>query len=99
MYIFFVVLHVVACVGLILVVLMQSGKGGGLSGLTGGGSSGGEQLFGASAGISFVKKVTVGFVLVFLFTSLVLTLVASRRGLSSVTSQYPMAPMSGAAGQ
>ncbi len=93
MYYLFVVIHVVACISLIFIVLMQSGKGGGLSGLTGGGG-GGEQLFGASTGMALIKKVTVGFVLTFLLSSLVLTVIASRKGARSVTSQYPMAPVS-----
>ena len=94
MYYFLLIVHLTACISLILIVLLQSGKGGGLSGLMGGGG-GAEQIFGASTGMAFVKKVTVAIAVTFVLTSLLLTIVVSRKGLSTVTRQYqPTAPIS-----
>jgi len=94
MYFFLLIVHLTACISLILIVLLQSGKGGGLSGLMGGGG-GAEQIFGASTGMAFVKKVTVAMAITFVLTSLLLTIVVSRKGLSTVTRQYqPTAPIS-----
>ncbi|MDD5491385.1 MAG: preprotein translocase subunit SecG, partial [bacterium] len=39
MFVFLVSIHIVVCIWLIVIVLLQAGKGGGLSGLFGGGSA------------------------------------------------------------
>lgn len=85
-------IHVVVCVLVILTVLLQSGKGAGFAGLTGGG--GGDALFSAPSGSSFIRKVTTGFAVAFFTTSLLLTYLAARRGTRSVTQSLaiPMAP-------
>ncbi|MCB4791007.1 MAG: preprotein translocase subunit SecG [Elusimicrobia bacterium] len=88
MYVMVVVLHVIVCIGLVLIVLLQSGKGGGIAGLFGGGGS--DQLFSAPSGMIFIKKVTVVMAIVFILTSLFLTISTSRREFSSVTSRIPI---------
>lgn len=69
------IVYILACIFLILVVLLQSGKGGGLSGMLGG--AGGNPLtdtFGASGAEKTLSKwTTVAAVLFFTF-SLLLTL-------------------------
>jgi preprotein translocase subunit SecG len=100
MYTMVVILHVIVCAGLILIVLLQSGKSGGISGLFGGGGS--DQLFSAPSGMAFIKKVTVVMAVVFIITSLFLTISTSRREFSSVTSRIPIpveAPQPPAPGQ
>jgi protein translocase SecG subunit len=47
-------IHVVACVLVILVVLLQSGKGAGFSGIFGGGGS--DAVFSAPSGSQFIRK-------------------------------------------
>jgi preprotein translocase subunit SecG len=91
MYTIVLIVHLIACVSLILIVLLQAGKGGGISGLFGGGGS--DQLFSAPTGMAFIKKVTVIMAVVFLLTSLSLTLISSRLGMKSVTSQIPYIPV------
>jgi len=91
MYTIILTFHVIACISLILIVLLQTGKGGGLSGLFGGGGS--DQLFNAPSGMAFIKKVTVVMAIVFTFTSLSLTVFSSRIGMRSVTSQIPYIPV------
>jgi preprotein translocase subunit SecG len=88
MYGFVVFLHIVVCVGLILVVLFQAGKGAGLGNLFGGG--GGDQLFSAPSGSAFIRKLTTGMAVVFIFTSLGLTMLTSRRSSRSLLEQIPM---------
>ena len=91
MYIFILIIHVVVCIGLILIVLLQAGKGSGIAGLFGGGGS--DQLFSAPSGMAFVKKATVVMAIMFMLTSLLLTILTSRLGVRSVTSQIPYIPV------
>lgn len=56
MYGLLLVLFVIVCVFLILVVLMQSGRGGGLSGAFGGG--GNQTVFGGRGAVDFLGKAT-----------------------------------------
>jgi preprotein translocase subunit SecG len=87
MYSVFVFIHIVVCVGLILVVLFQAGKGAGLGNLFGGG--GGDQLFSAPSGTAFIKKVTTGMAVIFIITSVMLTLMSSRRNNRSLLESLP----------
>ena len=88
MYEFLMVVHVVACLGMILFVLLQTGRGAGLSMFGGGGDS----LINTPSGSSFMKKLTAGLAATFAFTSLFLTLLSDRTGMSSVTSKAPPMP-------
>lgn len=88
MYGFIVFVHMIVCVGLILVVLFQTGKGAGLGGLFGGG--GGDQLFSAPSGSAFLRKTTTGMAIVFVLTSISLTILASHRAQRSLMEQIPM---------
>lgn len=87
MYSVFVLIHIIVCVGLILVVLFQAGKGAGLGNLFGGG--GGDQLFSAPSGTAFIKKVTTGMAVVFIITSVMLTILSSRRSHRSILESLP----------
>ena len=89
MYGFIVFVHIVVCVGLVMVVLFQSSKGAGLGNLFGGG--GGDQLFSAPSGSAFIRKLTTTMAVVFILTSILLTIVSSRRNQTSVMEQMPFA--------
>jgi preprotein translocase subunit SecG len=91
MYGIVVFIHIIVCIGLILLVLFQAGKGAGLGNLFGGG--GGDQLFSAPSGSAFIRKLTTGMAIVFVLTSLSLTLITSQRNQRSLMEQLPMAPM------
>jgi preprotein translocase subunit SecG len=71
------ILHVLLCVFLILVVLLQAGKGGGM-GLAFG-SSGAQTVFGGSGAGNFLTRVTAGIAAAFMLTSLTLAYIASAR--------------------
>src|SRR5258708_104430 len=88
MYGFLVFIHIIVCIGLILVVLFQAGKGAGLGNLFGGG--GGDQLFSAPSGSAFIRKLTTTMAVMFVFTSLCLTLLTSRRNQHSLMERIPM---------
>jgi len=64
------VLFVLTCIVLIIIVLLQKGRGGGLSAAFGG--AGGHSAFGSKTGDVFTK-ITIGIVAVFLILSMVLT--------------------------
>ncbi len=80
--------HVVLCALVILVVLIQSGKGAGLSGVFGGGGS--DAVFSAPSGSSFIRKVTAGVAIAFFVSSLLLTYLGARRGARTVIREFPM---------
>lgn len=81
-------LHVIACLLMILVVLLQTGRGAGLSVFGGGGDS----LITTPTGSSFMKNLTSILAGAFAFTSLFLTLLSSRAGMSSVTNRVALPP-------
>jgi preprotein translocase subunit SecG len=70
-----IVIHVVICIGLIIGILLQSGKGSDLGAAFGGSS---QTLFGSSGAIPFLNKVTAGVAIGFMITSLSLAFLASR---------------------
>lgn len=88
MYHFLLTVHIVACLGMILFVLLQTGRGAGLQMFGGGGDS----LISTPSGTSFMKKFTAGLAATFAFTSLFLTLLQNRSGMSSVTSKFDATP-------
>jgi preprotein translocase subunit SecG len=68
------VLHVIICIFLILVVLLQQGKGGGLSGSLGGGAA---QVFGGRGAGNFMTRLTSVMAIMFMVTSLSLAYLSS----------------------
>ena len=68
MEIFLLVVHVLVCVVLILVILMQPGRSGGLSGGAFGGMGGGTTMFGGGGAVPFLAKVTTYVGIIFALT-------------------------------
>lgn len=71
-----VILHVVISLFLILVVLVQQGKGADLAGAFGGGGS--QTAFGARGATTLLHKLTTGFFVAFVLTSLALGILQGR---------------------
>ena len=71
------VLHILACAFLILVVLLQPGKSGGL-GAFGGGAA--QQVFGGRGATSILTKITWWTAGVFFVTSVTLAYLSSSTG-------------------
>lgn len=72
-------LHVLVCVFLIFVVLLQQGKGADLS-VFGGGTT--QTAFGARGATTLLHKLTVGSFVIFVITTLAIGLPQLRRGSS-----------------
>src|SRR2546426_12434066 len=81
-------IHVFACFFLIVVVLLQTGKGADMGAVFGGGS---QTLFGSSGAGNFLTKLTAGTAIAFMVTSLILTYGASRNPSSALLRQLPAA--------
>jgi preprotein translocase subunit SecG len=69
-----IVVHVIACIFLMLVVLIQPGKGGGLGAFTGAGA---QQVFGGRGAGNFLTKTTWATAAVFFSTSITLAYLSS----------------------
>jgi preprotein translocase subunit SecG len=82
MYIALSVIHVLIAISLILLVLLQSGKGADIGAAFGGGSS--QTVFGGRGAATFLSKATSAMAILFMLMSITLTLLASQRGTSSV---------------
>jgi preprotein translocase subunit SecG len=76
------VIHILVCLILILIVLLQSGKGADLAGAFGGGGS--QTAFGARGTATFLSKLTTGAAVIFMLTSFALTVFTTRDRGSSV---------------
>lgn len=72
----FIVLHVIIAVSLIVIVLLQQGKGAEAGSAFGGGNS--SSLFGSLGAMPFLTKLTVALVAMFFVTSLSLAVLASK---------------------
>ena len=71
MTVFFTTLHVIVCAVLIVVVLLQHGKGADMGAVLGGG--GGNTVFGSRGAGNFFTKLTTGAAIIFMGTSLILS--------------------------
>ena len=70
------IIHVIVSIGLILVVLLQTGKGAEVGAVFGGSSA---TIFGSSGAGNFLTKLTSGMAIVFMITSLTLGYFAGRK--------------------
>ena len=83
-----IVIHIVVCIALIMIVLLQTGKGADMGAAFGGGSS--QTLFGSTGASTFLSKATTAAAVIFMLTSLSLAYVSSHRsGGQSVVSDNP----------
>lgn len=80
-----IILHVIVCIALILIVLLQTGKGADMGAAFGGGGS--QTLFGSTGASSFLSKATTAAAVVFMVTSLSLAYVSTNQVGGSVMEQ------------
>ncbi len=76
------VLHVLVCLSLVGIVLIQGGKGADIGATFGAGAS--HTIFGATGGQSFIAKMTTSAAIVFMLTSLTLSMFWGQAGSSSI---------------
>lgn len=92
-------LHVLICILLIVVVLLQQTRGAGMSSVFGGGGT--DSLFGGKGATPFFIKITSGLAIGFFLTSLFLVLISRRpesktaveKGLKTEIPTVPASPI------
>lgn len=96
---FLVIIHVLVCIALMIVVLLQAGKGADIGATFGGGGS--NTLFGSRGAGTFLTKLTAVFGTLFMLTSLGLAILSGAGMGGSVVPATPAkkaAPMPGSPG-
>jgi len=81
-----IILHVMVCFALILIVLLQAGKGAEMGAAFGGAS---QTIFGSSGAMGFLSKLTTVAAVIFMITSLLLTFTTTKRA-STVMKERPV---------
>ena len=81
------IVHVLMCLILIAIVLLQTGKGASMGAAFGGAS---QTLFGSAGPANFLNKITTIAAVVFMITSFTLTIISSRG--TSTSSKMLNAP-------
>ena len=89
MYTLVLILHVIVSLALILIVLLQTGKGAEMGAGFGGGSN--QTIFGSRGAATFLSKVTTGAAVIFMLTSLSLAYLTSQRTGSVIREAAPAA--------
>jgi preprotein translocase subunit SecG len=89
MFTLIIVVHLMACIALIAIVLLQTGKGAEMGAAFGGAS---QTLFGGSGGSSFMSKLTTAAAVIFMITCLFLSFMyrPGARGGHSVMTDIPV---------
>ena len=87
MSILLIIIHIVVSVALIMIVLLQTGKGADMGAAFGGGSS--QTLFGSTGAATFLSKATTAAAIIFMVTSLGLAYLSSHRTGESVVTGSP----------
>ncbi|MEO6667706.1 MAG: preprotein translocase subunit SecG [Nitrospiria bacterium] len=84
-----VVVHVLVCLIMIGVILLQSGKGAEIGAAFGGSS---QTIFGSRGAATFLSKMTVGAATLFMLTSLSLSLLSKQGSIApSIVDTIPSA--------
>jgi len=76
-----ILIHVSVCLGLILIVLLQRGKGSDMGAAFGGSS---QAIFGSRGATTFLHKVTAAIAIIFMLTSLGLAFLFGRGATTSI---------------
>src|SRR5438874_11903594 len=89
-------IHIMVCITMIIIVLLQQGKGADVGAVFGGSSS---TVFGASGAGNILTKITWGCAVIFFATSIVLAYASTRRVSSSIFEGHAVVPQSVPAGK
>jgi preprotein translocase subunit SecG len=82
MFALFITIHILVSIALIVVVLLQAGKGAEMGATFGTGGS--QSLFGVGGGATFLSKLTTYAAIIFMSTSLILAYMSSKPTTSSI---------------
>jgi preprotein translocase subunit SecG len=80
-----VTLHVIVCLALIMIVLLQTGKGADMGATFGGGST--QTLFGSTGASTFLSKATTVAAIIFMVTCFLLAYLSAHRQSSSIMEE------------
>lgn len=84
---FLVILHVTVCLAVVLVVLLQAGKGADIGATFGSGGS--QTIFGSRGAGTFLTKLTAIAGTIFMLTSLALAITSSHGTRASIIGETP----------
>ncbi|MBW1740195.1 MAG: preprotein translocase subunit SecG [Deltaproteobacteria bacterium] len=87
---FIIIIHIIVAIALILIVLLQTGKGADMGAAFGGGGS--QTLFGSGGASTFLSRLTAIAAIIFMLTSLGLAYLSSHRATKSVMTQISIPP-------
>ena len=76
-----IAVHIIVCIALILIVLLQTGKGASMGAAFGGST---QTVFGATGSADFFEKITTAVAVIFMLTSLTLTYASVKRGAKTI---------------
>ena len=79
------IIHIMMCVLLVLIVLLQTSKGADIGAAFGGGSS--QTLFGSAGPGGFLTKITTGVAIIFMITSIGLAYFSSHKTGASIMKE------------
>jgi preprotein translocase subunit SecG len=84
-----IVLHIIVSMALIAIVLLQTGKGASIGAAFGGSS---QTVFGSRGPASFLHKLTTAAAVIFMLTSLGLSIYKSRQARASIVTNQTQSP-------
>jgi preprotein translocase subunit SecG len=97
-YAFFIIIHVIISIAMVMIILMQASKGKGLAGAFGGAGGMATQMLGARGTATFLSKATVYLAVIFMVNCILLSFFsggvgtprsAVQEALQGVTDQSP----------
>jgi preprotein translocase subunit SecG len=81
------IVHIIVSLALIFIVLLQTGRGAGIGAAFGGSS---QTVFGSSGATPFLAKLTAAAAILFMVTSLTLSIMGHRGGTSIMQGTAPV---------
>jgi preprotein translocase subunit SecG len=84
MFAFVTALHIIICIALIMIVLLQTGKGAEMGAAFGGST---QTVFGSSGPAGFLNKLTTGVAILFMITSLTLCYLTGRLPIPTIMEE------------
>lgn len=85
-----IALHVIVCIALIIIVLLQAGKGAEVGATFGAGAS--QTVFGATGSRDFLSKLTTAAAIIFMLTSLTLAYFFNQPSAGSIMPSSVASP-------
>ena len=79
------IIHILVCVFMVSIVLLQHGKGADIGATFGGG---GQSLFGTEGPVPLMNKITTAAAILFMVTSISLAYISAHRSTSTVMGGY-----------